>query len=223
MMSTISREHRRWFRIALAAAVLVAPLIMALWFSSCPQYGDPTCPSKENPLAAMAAFRSAAPLWLHVFLVLTMLAPYVYPLSYVGLGAAAFRGAPTLASLGVAAGWFGSVSWGFISDIMLQLNTAMQTRQDAGYAALQLHYITNLHVLTIGGFWVIGHLFGYILLGVALLRARIGPRWASWLMIASAVVMGPITYGSNIGGLQVLGFLGVFVASGPAARNLLQL
>ncbi|HEV8234021.1 MAG TPA: hypothetical protein VGP84_05460 [Gemmatimonadaceae bacterium] len=221
MIGGILHSHRRWVRLALGAAVLVAPLIMALWFSSCPQYGDPTCPSKENPLAAMAAFRSAAPLWLHVFLVLTLLVPFVYPLSYVGLGAAAFRRAPTLASVGVAAGWLGSVSWGFISDIMLQLNTAMQTRRDAGYAALQLHYITDLRVLTIGGFWVIGHLFGYILLGVALLRARVGPRWASWLMIASAVLMGPIAYGSNIGSLQILGFLGVFVASVPAARVLI--
>jgi hypothetical protein len=33
--------------------------------------------------------------------------------------------------------------------------------------------------------------------------------------------MGPIAYGSNIGSLQILGFLGVFVASVPAARVLI--
>jgi len=34
--------------------------------------------------------------------------------------------------------------------------------------------------------YVIGHLVAYVLLGAALLRGRVIPRWAAWSMIASS-------------------------------------
>ena len=67
------------------------------------------------------------------------------------------------------------------------------------------------------GGWVIGHLLGYVLLGIAPLRARVIPRWAAWLLIVSALVMGPLAYGTGLGLLQVLGYLLVFLGSIPAA------
>lgn len=73
-----------------------------------------------------------------------------------------------------------------------------------------------------GGGWVIGHQFAYILLGIAMLRARVIPWWAVWLMIVSAPVMGPIAYGTKIGLLQILGYMLVFIASVPAALAMLK-
>jgi len=70
--------------------------------------------------------------------------------------------------------------------------------------------------------WVIGHLLGYVLLGIALLRARVIPRWAAWLIIVSAPVMGPIAYGTGLGLLQVLGYVLVFIGSVPAAIAMLR-
>jgi hypothetical protein len=34
--------------------------------------------------------------------------------------------------------------------------------------------------------YVVGHLVAYVLLGAALLRGRVIPRWAAWSMIASS-------------------------------------
>lgn len=70
--------------------------------------------------------------------------------------------------------------------------------------------------------WVIGHLLGYVLLGIALLRARVIPRWAAWLIIVSALVMGPLSYGTGMGLLQVLGYVLVFIGSVPAAIAMLK-
>jgi hypothetical protein len=72
------------------------------------------------------------------------------------------------------------------------------------------------------GGWIIGHLFAYVLLGIAFLRARVIPRWAAWLFIVSAPLMGPIAYGAKLGLLQILGFALVFIASVPAAIAMLQ-
>jgi hypothetical protein len=34
--------------------------------------------------------------------------------------------------------------------------------------------------------YIVGHLVAYVLLGIALLSARVIPRWAAWSMIASS-------------------------------------
>jgi hypothetical protein len=72
-------------------------------------------------------------------------------------------------------------------------------------------------MMAVAGGWVIGHLLGYVLLGIALFRARVIPRWASSLIIAAAPLMGPVAYGTNIGLVQVLGYVCVFAGSVPAA------
>ena len=70
--------------------------------------------------------------------------------------------------------------------------------------------------------WVVGHLLGYVLLGIALARARLVPQWAAWLLVASAPLMGPIAYGTGLGILQVLGYVLVFIGSIPAAFAMLK-
>ncbi len=68
----------------------------------------------------------------------------------------------------------------------------------------------------------IGHQLAYVLLGVALLRARVIPRWAAWLIMVSAPVMGPIAYGTKVGLLQILGYVLIFIGSVPAALAMLK-
>lgn len=48
------------------------------------------------------------------------------------------------------------------------------------------------------------------------------PRWAAWLIIVSAPLMGPIAYGTNLGLLQILGYVLVFIGSVPAAIAMLK-
>jgi len=76
--------------------------------------------------------------------------------------------------------------------------------------------------LTFAIAWLFGHLLGYVLLGIALARARVIPLWAASLIIASAPLMGPIAYGTGLGLLQVLGFVLVFIGSVPAALAMLK-
>jgi hypothetical protein len=78
-------------------------------------------------------------------------------------------------------------------------------------------------VLVFATAWVFGHMLGYVLLGIALLRARVIPLWAACLIIVSAPLMGPIAYGTNLGLLQILGYVLVFLGSVPAALSMLKL
>jgi len=68
---------------------------------------------------------------------------------------------------------------------------------------------------------VIGHLLGYVLLGVAFLRSDLVPKWAGALLIVAAVAIGPLAYGTGVNALQVGGYLAVAAASVPVARRLL--
>jgi hypothetical protein len=70
--------------------------------------------------------------------------------------------------------------------------------------------------------WVLGHLLGYVLLGIALARARVIPAWAAFLIVIAAPIMGPFAYPTHLGILQVLGYILVFIGSIPAAGVMLK-
>jgi hypothetical protein len=211
--------YRKVHRLCIALCIVTAPLTMAGWFALCPQSSDPACPSVSDPLAAVAAFRETGPLRTRWFLTCSVIAPYICPISYLGLGMLAMRKAPWVSTVGIACGWVGSVPWGFIADSMFYFTAAAHLGQDTSFALL--HSPQGLfafpQMMTVAGGWVIGHLLGYVLLGIALFRARVIPRWASCLIVAAAPLMGPIAYGTNIGLVQVLGYVCVFAGSVPAA------
>ena len=200
-----------------AACILLAPLGLAAWFQLCPQSADPACPNIEHPIAAVVAFTRISPLRLQLFLTLTVAAPYVTPLAYFGLGRLAMERAPWLATIGVTLGWFGSIPWGFAADSMFYFAAAARLREGAAFARLHswdgLFTFAQMQAVAAG--WVIGHLLGYAILWLALLRAQAVPRWAAWLIIAAVPMMGPLAYGLQSGLLQVLGYLMVFVGSVP--------
>jgi hypothetical protein len=218
----MAQPHRVVIRGILAIVLLLAPLTMLGWFAACPQYGDPTCPSSNNPLAVMSAFRDANAHVQQLFLFLSLVAPYLYPLSYLILGLLALKRAPWFAMLGMICGWAGGIAWGFIADTMFHITVFSQAGTDQLFASHENSFFALPYVLAIATGWVIGHLLGYILLGIALFRSRAIPRWASMLLILSAPVMGPIAYGTNIGVVQLAGYLMVFIASIPAALVVLK-
>lgn len=203
--------HRAFFALCL----LLGPLCVSAWFGLCPEYGNPACPVGTS--ATLAAFRAANPLLLQAFFVASFIAAYVYPLSYLGLGRLAMHRAPWLATIGITCGFVGSVVWSLFAGEAFWLAAATQREVDTQFLMVGKAYVANWAVLVMHGGWVIGHLLGYVLLGMALLRARVIPQWAAWLLIVSPLVMGPIAYGTGLGLLQVLGYLLVFVGSLPAA------
>jgi hypothetical protein len=68
----------------LALCVLLAPLALSLWFGLCPPFGDVSSPSQG--IGKIDAFRAMNPHLLQVFLALSVVVPYIYPISYIGLG-----------------------------------------------------------------------------------------------------------------------------------------
>lgn len=211
--------HRAFF----AACIIVAPLALSLWFGLCPTgAGDPACPDQGSSLAVFAAFRTINPQLMQLWLFLTLGIAYLYPLSYVGLGVVAMKHSPWLATLGMVCGFAAGVVWAAIADSMATLASMARVGLNPLFVTVEHHYYANGMILTLGAFWVIGHLLGYVLLGIALLRARSIPRWAPWLLILSAPLMGPIAYGTGLGLLQVLGYVLVFIGSVPAAIALLR-
>lgn len=217
-LPTYVKLHRAFF----AACIVLAPLTLAGWFTLCPQYGDPSCPSNAHPDAAIAAFRTANPALMQVFYAINLIIPYLYPIGYIGLGLLAMKRSPWLATIGIAFGWLGSIAWGFISDTILTLKSAIQLGQDTSFLALEKAHFSDPLILIVATGWVLGHQGAYVLLGIALWRARVIPRWASLLIILSGPVMGPIAYGTNLGSVQVLGFVLVLIGSIPAAHAMLK-
>lgn len=221
---TAEPAYRKLHRAFFAACIVLAPLALIVWFGLCPTgAGDAACPDQGSSLAVFAAFRTMNPQLMQLFLFLSLILPYLYPLSYVGLGLLAMKRSPWLATLGIICGFAAGVVWGVIADSMVTLDTMAQISLNPLFVTVEHHYYATWLILTFGAFWVIGHLLGYVLLGAALLRARAIPRWAGWLLIVSGPVMGPIAYGTNQGLLQILGFALVFIASIPAALALLKM
>jgi hypothetical protein len=82
-------------------------------------------------------------------------------------------------------------------------------------AMLWMDYGNNGEISAMGIGWGVGHLFAYVLPGIALLQARVIPSWAAWLITVSALVMGLVAYGTGVGLIQILGYLLVFIGSVP--------
>ena len=130
------------------------------------------------------------------------------------------RGAPWLATIGMACGLAGTMLWGvFLSQMVMGRNLA-QIGYSAAYQTLYDHFSAEPLVVALFITWIVGHLLGYVLLGIALVRSRAVPLWAAGLVLAS-VPLQMAAYPLNRGRLQLVGGGLVVVASVPAALAML--
>ncbi|TMD04291.1 MAG: hypothetical protein E6J01_13625 [Chloroflexi bacterium] len=223
MTSVSSRQMENAHRLLIwffAVVIVATPLLMASWFALCPQYGDPSCPTNARPLAMLAAYRIAPAGLMQAFLAVNLAVAYLFPLGYLGMGLVAWRRSPWLTALGVGCGWVGAIVWGYIADQSFLLTQMAHAQHDAEFAALETAYFADWHILVVATGWVVGHLLGYLFLGIALLRSKLVPAWSAAMIIAAAPIMGPLAYGLNQNALQILGYLMVAVGCVPAARFL---
>jgi hypothetical protein len=210
-------------RLLLAAIAVLAPIVASGWFALCPQYGNPSCPTSADPGAALAAVQAAPAGLESVFLLANLLAPYLVPMSILGLGLVAWPWSPRLALSGVVLGWIGAIPWGLFAQGLFNTSAvAGVPGATAGYVAATAQFFGDWHVLAIAAGWVLGHLLGYLLLGLALRRAAPVPQWAGTLMVIAVPIMGPVAYGSGLGVLQVGGYLAIALASIPVALTLVR-
>lgn len=223
--NTIRPFQQKLVRILLAVCIIVAPLLVSGWFTLCPQYGNPACPaiSSGGLSHVLDAYQGARPILLNIFLFFSLVAPYVYPLSYIGIGVVAMRRSFWLAFLGIICGWLGSIPWSAFADQASLLNSMAHLRQyDASFTVLVTKAMSSWVILAMATGWVLGHVLAYILLGIALLRGKTVPRWAAWLLIICAVLVGPIAYGTNVGLIQDIGYVLIAIGSIPIAIALVR-
>jgi hypothetical protein len=169
-------------------------------------------------MSTIDAFRAMSPVLHQTFIVLSIVAPYAYPLSYIGLGLLAMKRSPWLATLGMAAGLAGSIPWAWIAGGQVGLIvTFSDLAPNHLFVVIEHQLAANPVVFFLATAWVLGHLLGYLLLGIGLARGQAIPRWAAWFITAGAILMGPIAYGTGQGALQIAGYGLVLIGSIPAA------
>lgn len=205
----------------LAAIVLITPLVLGSWFALCPEYGDPACPGTAAPQNYFPAVRAASSGLVELFLVINLIVPYIFPLGYIAIAMVSWRRAPWLTAIGLVCGWLGSIAWGFIADELFIWTSLAFANRDAILADLLRRNAADWHLTAVGATWVLGHLFGYLFLGIALWRSRAVPRWSATLLIAAVPIMGPFAYGFRQNIFQILSYVMVAAACVPVARSLL--
>jgi hypothetical protein len=198
----------RWIAAAGAACLVAGPVGQFVQYLVTPiDEGDSAYAQVAQAAAHLARMRWSIPLDLFILLV----APAVL---YTGALAGARVSKLAAAGAGlVFASWLGA---GYLlgSDILLYL--AATAPDQTAAAALVDGYLSYPLVEGVVVAYVMGHMVGFLLLGVALWRARAVPRWA-----ASAVAVWPflevLGEASGIRVLAATGFALLAVGFGACA------
>jgi len=210
--------YRKFQRAGLAVCILIAPMVLGLGLGIAPG-GGLNVPS--NPAILVSAFQAASPLQIQLFLFLNALVPYFFPLSFIGLGLVAMPRSPWLATIGMIFGLAGSLPYGMFLGPMTEYANVAQLGNNAAYQALLIDFKERGAILFLAGSWVIGHLVGYVLIGIALGRSRAIPLWAA-ILIIGAIPFQMVAYGANLPVLQDTCFTLIFIGSIPAAFAMLK-
>lgn len=197
----------RLIRWILAASVVGGPAAFLLGGLLAPpsMHTDGVSTLNANALANPATNTA------HV--VVFVVAGFLLPIGVVGLAWLAYPRTPWLATIG---GLLGVVGWIPFSALVALDDLAVHlARLPAGgsYAVVYERFgygpVMNTYLII----YIAGHLLAYVLLGIALWRARAVPAWAGWAMVASSpltvamfVLPGnPIAVGAVAVGLLVAG------------------
>ncbi len=210
--------YRKLHRALLALCIIIAPLVLFLGFAFDPT-GGVGVPSSVNVLAA--EFKAASPLQVQLFLYFNAVTVYVFPLSFIGLGLLAMRRSPWLATTGMICGLAGSLPFAVFVGPEALAAAVGQLGASASNAAV-VHYVSSQGaIFLLQASWVIGHLLGYVIMGIALIRSRAIPLWAASLFIVG-IPFQMAGYGTRLGILQLICFALIFIGSIPAALAMLR-
>lgn len=177
-----TRDLRGFWRIALAIALPVGPLLVTLARAVMPYW------TSDDP-ATVVTKVAAAPDAMNTLLWLGALLTPAMIISMLTLGYVARRGAPVLATVGTVLSFAAYALWGATGNADYTITTLLA----AGYrvdevVTLTGHLDGSVLSMVVGSFWVLGHILGLVLLAVALHRARVLPLWAATLMALSQPV-----------------------------------
>ena len=210
--------YRKFQRTCLAACIVLAPVVLFLGFAFDPT-GGVGVPSSVHVLAA--EFKAASPLQVQLFLYFNAVTVYFFPLSFIGLGLLAMRRSPWLATIGMICGLAGSLPFAVFVGPEAIAASLGQLGASASNAAV-VHYVSSQGaIFLLQASWVIGHLLGYVIMGIALARSRAIPLWAACLFIVG-IPFQMAGYGTRLGILQLICFALIFIGSVPAALAMLR-
>jgi hypothetical protein len=138
-----------------------------------------------NGTANIAANASADPVTNALHLAAFVLASFLLPVSIVGMARLAMRGSPWLATTG---GALGVVGWLPLSALTAQEDLTLQMAQLGGgdlLGTLWERFNSDAIMTIFLVVYIVGHLLAYVVLPVALYRARAIALWAAWTLAAS--------------------------------------
>jgi hypothetical protein len=197
--------YRKFQRACLTACIVLAPVVLFLGFAVDPTGGLGV---PENLHGVAASIKAVSPLQIQWFLYLNAVTVYFFPLSFIGLG-----------TIGMIFGLAGSLPFG----VFVALEAlAFRVASSASTVVIFQDVNTQGSIFLLSASWVVGHLVGYILTGIALLRSRVIPWWAASLFIVG-IPFQAAGYGTRQNILQLICFALIFIGSLPAALAMLKL
>lgn len=177
-----TRDLRRTWRVVAAVCIVTGPLLVTILRALMPYWtGDD--PATSVAAMAEAPGRTAAYNWLAVL---------SFPLLVGGVLGTAYavrRSTPRLALIGGGFGFFGLTlaSMAGSSDILAEAMVRDGFNNETTVRAVMLLMDHPTQLIGILAF-IVGHIVGYILLGIAVARSRLVPLWAG----AAIVVAQPV-------------------------------
>ncbi len=207
------RDLRRFWRLMIAIMLPIGPLGVVISRGLMPYWTN----DEERVIAEKIAAHT------DVMNALSWVMLVAFPPLLLGvlvLGYVTRRGAPVLATLGAGLSFLAYSGWTVAGNSDFTALTMFQDGFDVDtvYRVVHASYEHPLSVVT-GAFWVIGHIVGMILLGIALYRSRVVPRWVGVALavsqpihLISAIIVPSRLLDVTLGwGLTTLGFLMVSI------------
>lgn len=96
--------YHTFHRICLVVCVVLAPVIVFLGFAF-----DPPGSVPHAPAGIIAVYQATSPLRIQFFLFFNAITPYVFPLSFLGLGVLVMKRSPWCATFGMMCGLIGTL------------------------------------------------------------------------------------------------------------------
>jgi hypothetical protein len=169
----------RLWRSVFAVAMVGGPLGVALGGMLAPAIHG----SGAHTIAANAAADAARN---DAHLLAFFVASFLLPLGAAGLAQLAYRRSPWLATTGGLLGVLGWVPYAALTALDDLARVMAEQPGATSYGTLLDRFTVDPTMNTYLLIYVVCHLVAYVLLGVALRRARVLPLWAACAMVASS-------------------------------------
>ena len=179
-MSTATPGSAALRRTAVTVALPVAAALSIAWTATMPPFPD----GYAERLAAIADAGSTGT----ASAVLFVISQLFMLVAFLGIGRMALRRAPRLATVGSALGVIGCLGhavWGGASLLTLQMAADVENR---AVHARVLEAFESSPLMLFAAAGLLGTVLGFLLLGIALLRSRVVPRWVPTLLLAFLVL-----------------------------------